>query len=245
MLKIREIKARIGFKGELTTQNILDDLDFAVKNGFNCLEISVRSERDFNLTPRIIKQIRNISEENNISLFVHPSPFLPIAIPFPEISGAVRKVIKKSIIFASKINANHLILHSGHKEISGPAIAKNYETLIKNLKEIVKVGKKYEIKIALENSNKYSNAVCIKPDELLKVVNSVEGLKILFDVGHANTTGINHIKYFKQIRDFVINIHLHDNDGRTDQHALIGEGNINFKNLLKDCKKQIIMDHLY
>lgn len=236
MLKIKEIKAKLGFKGELATQNILDDLCFAVENGFNCLEISFRCEEDFNLKPKIIKQIQNISEKNNISLGVHPSPFLPISSPFSEIARAVIKVVEKSIILASKVKADHLILHSGYKEIARPAIIKNYETLVKNLKEIVKLGKRYGVKIALENSTRHSNSICIEAEDLLKVVDSVKGLKIVLDVGHANTTKIEPVKYFKKVKDFTINIHLHDNDGKTDQHALIGKGNIDFKNLLRECK---------
>ncbi|PIR71403.1 MAG: sugar phosphate isomerase/epimerase, partial [Candidatus Nealsonbacteria bacterium CG10_big_fil_rev_8_21_14_0_10_37_25] len=39
-----------------------------------------------------------------------------------------------------------------------------------------------------------------------------------------------------QFKDFIINIHIHDNDGSSDQHALIGEGNIDFKGLVRECK---------
>lgn len=240
MLKIREVKTnikpKIGFKGQLTTKNILDDLDFALENGFDCLEIGLRSEEDFNLNPKIIKKVRDISERNNIFLIVHPSPFLPLSSPFSEISKAVIKVAKKGIIFASKINARYLVLHSGHKESSGPAITKNYDTLIRNLKEIVKFGKRHGIGIALENSTRYSNSVCIEPKDLLSVVNSVSGCKVLLDVGHANTTKIGPVRYFKKIKNFITIIHIHDNDGKSDQHALIGKGNINFKRFLKECK---------
>ncbi len=115
------------------------------------------------------------------------------------------------------------------------AVTKNFEILTKNLKKIVEFGKKYGIKIGLENSFS-PDGLCRKPEDLLKVLNSVKGLGITFDIGHANLISLNPIKYFKKIKDFVINIHIHDNDGKSDQHALIGKGNIDFKNFFKECK---------
>jgi sugar phosphate isomerase/epimerase len=231
------MKPRIGFKGQLTTKNIFDDLNFAIENEFNCLEIGIRSYEDLVLRSETIKKIRDISGKNDISLILHPPWSLPISSPFPEIRGAVVKVAKKSIVLAKKLDADHLVLHSGYKEVSGPAAAKNYEILVKNLKEIIKFGRKYGIKIGLENSDLHSHGMCIQVEDLLEVINAVRGLKIVFDIGHANTTKTGPVKYFKKIKHFVINMHLHDNDGKTDSHLLIGEGNVNFNGLFNECKK--------
>ncbi|MEM5836578.1 MAG: hypothetical protein QW451_03095 [Candidatus Aenigmatarchaeota archaeon] len=43
------MKPKIGFMGQLTTQNILDDLNFAVENGFDYFEIALDWEQNFNL----------------------------------------------------------------------------------------------------------------------------------------------------------------------------------------------------
>ena len=80
-------------------------------------------------------------------------------------------------------------------------------------------------------------ALCIKSTDLLSVINSVKGLGIVFDVGHANVAGYNPSRYFKKVKNFVINMHIHDNNGKSDQHNLIGKGNIDFKTLFRECKK--------
>jgi len=98
-----------------------------------------------------------------------------------------------------------------------------------------KLGRKLKIQIGLENGFRLSY-LCRKPEDLLKVINLVKGLKLVFDVGHANVAGFDPIQYFKKIKNFVINIHTHDNDGKSDQHALIGQGNIDFKGLVRECK---------
>lgn len=238
MLKIKKIiKPKIGFIGT-DRQNTLDDLKFAIKNGFDCYEIQGIGER-FDFEPRTIKQIKKISEENNISLSLHAMQCLgPIASLIPEISYGVVKFMKKEIILAHRIGVQRITIHGGEKDRPKrkALVTKNFNFLIKNLEEIVKLGKKYKIKIGLENSF-LSNRLCRTPKDLLRVANSVKGLRITFDVGHANIINFNLVEYFKKIKNLVINIHLHDNNGELDEHALIGKGNINFKKLLRECKK--------
>ncbi len=239
MLKIRKIKAKIGFIGS-DRQNILKDLNFAIKNGFDYYEIQAVREptmsENFDLNSGIANKVKMISKENNITLILHASYFKSLCSINHKISKEALKFLKKEILLARKIGAKQITIHGGELT-NGSTIAKNFEFIIEieNLKEIIKLGRKYRIKIGLENSFTLGK-LCRTPEDLLKVVNSVKGLGITFDIGHANLINLNPIKYFKKVKDFVIDIHIHDNDGKSDQHRLIGEGNINFKKFLKECK---------
>jgi len=238
MLKIRKIiKPKIGFIGR-DRQDALKDLNFAVKNGFDYYEIQGIGEK-FDFNPQTIRKIKRISEENNISLNLHAMQCLrPVASLIPEISYGIVKFMKKEINLAHKIGVRRITIHGGEKDRPKrkASVAKNFKVLIKNLKEIVKFGRKYKIKIGLENSF-LSDRLCRTPKDLLLVASSVRGLGITFDVGHANIINLGPVEYFQKIRAFVINVHLHDNNGKFDEHALIGKGNINFKKFLKECKK--------
>ncbi|OIP75678.1 MAG: hypothetical protein AUK06_01475 [Parcubacteria group bacterium CG2_30_36_18] len=235
MLKIDETKPKVGFIGG-TREDILDDLDFATKNKFDYYEISSEGV-NYSLKPKFIKQIQKIIKENNISLILHIPYFLPIASLIPEISNAALKFVKKEILLASKLGAKKITIHSSDKEVPRikTAIEKNIKMLIKNLKEVVIFGEKYGIKIGLENSWT-PERICKTAEELLSITNFVKGLGVIFDTGHANAIGLDCVKYFKKVRNRVINVHIHDNNGKYDQHNVIGEGNINFKALLKECK---------
>lgn len=234
MLKIKKIKPKIGFIG-VNRQDILSDLDFAIKNGFDCYEIQGLGVK-FDLEPKIIKQAKEICS-NHISLNLHAIQFLPLCSLIPEVSEGALRVLKREIILANKLGVKRITIHSGNKEMPKRemAVNKNFEILIKNLKEVVKFGENYGIKIGLENLAS-ERALCRERNDLLRVINSVKGLKITFDIGHANLTNVKPIDYFRKIKDFVINIHIHDNDGKSDQHEAIGKGNINFKEFLKECK---------
>ena len=62
------IKPKIGFIG-MNRQNILEDLYFAVENGFDYYEIqAAESGKGLNLETRIIKEVKKIFSKNNITL---------------------------------------------------------------------------------------------------------------------------------------------------------------------------------
>jgi len=113
MLKIREIQPKIGFIGE-RRENILEDLNFAVDNGFEYYEVA--SRKIFNLKPEVIKKAKWISERYNISLNFHIPYFLEISSYIPGISEIVLKFAKKEIVLANKLGAKIITIHSGYKE---------------------------------------------------------------------------------------------------------------------------------
>jgi len=235
MLKIKEMKPKIGFIGE-SRQDILDDLIFAAKNQFDYYELSAHYE-GFSLKDGIIQQAKKISRNNNIFLNLHIPYFLPINSLIPGVSIAAFKFIKEEVILANKLGAKRITIHSGDKDLpdNKTVVEKNLKILIKNLRKTVNFAKKYEIKIGLENSVT-SGRICRTAEELLNVTNSIKGLGVVFDVGHMNAIGLDPIEYFKKVKNRIINIHISDNDGKTDQHVLIGKGNIDFKALLRECK---------
>ena len=64
--------------------------------------------------------------------------------------------------------------------------------------------------------------------ELLEGTN----LPICLDIGHANTTGqLNEI--IDTLGSRIMNVHIHDNDGKQDQHLTIGDGTVDFDDCLK------------
>jgi sugar phosphate isomerase/epimerase len=225
---------RLGFMNLMTTKNILDDVEFAIKNNFNAFGIGLDWEQNWNLKPQTIKKIKELSESNNIQLDIHSAYFLATSAIHPDIRKTVIKVLKYSIIIANKVDSHSITVHPGYRESIDDK--KNYDVLKETLKTVVKFGENYDVKVCLEN-HAIPISPCFYVDDLLKVLKSVEGLKATLDIGHTNLTNISVAEYYKKIKDFVINVHVHDNDGTSDQHRCIGEGNINFNSALKEFKK--------
>ncbi len=226
-------KPELGFMAQLKTKNILDDLDFAVKNNFDWFSIDLDWPQNYDLSERTIKKIIKISGKNKIKLDIHTPYYLPTGALIPEVNKAVIQYLKKSVIFTHKVGADRLTIHPGYKEI--PALV--YDSLIKNLRTIVNFAKPYQVTICLENFNAYPNLACVELEDFLNVLKKIKGLKATLDVGHSNTTKIKPVEYFKKVKGYVANIHIHDNNGTQDNHINIGEGNIDFKKLFLEFRK--------
>ena len=82
---------------------------------------------------------------------------------------------------------------------------------------------------ALENMPRMPISTCTEPVELLSLLEGTS-LGICFDIGHAHTNR-NIDDFVKHVQRFA-NVHIHDNDGTSDQHLTIGEGKIDFDHVL-------------
>jgi len=86
-----------------------------------------------------------------------------------------------------------------------------------------------ETVIALENV--YERC----PQQLRPLFDAVDSphVRFCFDTGHANTFGsAPYTEWMETLGDRLGQIHLHDNDGTTDQHLPVGEGNFPFRDFL-------------
>ncbi len=124
--------------------------------------------------------------------------------------------------------------------------------VLDSLEKLLPEAEKLGLVIALENSYERSNT----PEEAAQYVEMFNSpfLGCCFDVGHAHlmapAPGKERSKYFAEIdwawgdslqecpnalermAPHIVTVHLHDNDGYSDAHALPGQGTIDFAELL-------------
>ena len=98
-----------------------------------------------------------------------------------------------------------------------------------SIQEIDRAASEHGVVAALENMPRLPFTTCTEPVELFSLVEGTS-LGICFDIGHAHTNG-NIDDFVKHVSRFA-NVHIHDNDGSSDQHLTIGEGRIDFKHVL-------------
>jgi sugar phosphate isomerase/epimerase len=119
----------------------------------------------------------------------------------------------------------------------GPGIKLCYDLLIENLKKVVEFANKYKINVCLENFDNSQSLLGYKLKDYSLVSSSVLNLKTTLDIGHANTTEDGAINFLKTLNKNILDIHIHDNNGKADEHKCPGEGNINFKKFFEECRK--------
>ncbi len=106
------------------------------------------------------------------------------------------------------------------------------ENYVESLKELSKFAKKYDITLMLENGEE-------KFEHYKYVLDRVSDIKVHFDVGHAFVSGkMSTVKKFVYyFGDRIAHIHIHDNNGKYDEHLALRKGKINWKNVVSILKK--------
>ncbi|MEM2726879.1 MAG: sugar phosphate isomerase/epimerase, partial [Archaeoglobaceae archaeon] len=92
----------------------------------------------------------------------------------------------------------------------------NEKVLSKELKPFLK---KTEVTLALENTIPISDGI----ERALKDILNETDLALTLDIGHYN---IQKCDFFLENFDRVVNMHLHDNNGKKDEHLALGKGNL-------------------
>ncbi len=185
--------------------------------------------------PDIQEDIRKAKDSYDNKFAVH-APFsdLNIASLNPQIrENSVAQIIE-SIRICNDLGIELVTIHPGYKSPLGAYfLDKIKETNKKSLIEISRAGEEYGIVLALENIPKMWISLCSDAQEMKELIDGTN-LKVCFDVGHAHISGT--VDGFLDLKENFVNLHLHDNNGDKDKHLVLGEGNINIKEILKELK---------
>ncbi|MFX0162372.1 MAG: sugar phosphate isomerase/epimerase family protein [Candidatus Hodarchaeota archaeon] len=188
------------------------------------------------------KEIKNLKEILN-SLELQPSihaTFIDINIAsfHSSIRKASIKRIQSCLNLASKLDAKWVTVHCGHFL---PTPLATLESALKmslnSLKEIASKAEELDLKIGLENkecTRNYRN-IFINAEEGLWLLENIEKdcVGFIFDFGHANICKNNLADFYRKLKEKLIAVHVHDNNGNFDQHLPVGQGTINFEQILK------------
>jgi sugar phosphate isomerase/epimerase len=101
---------------------------------------------------------------------------------------------------------------------------------IKSLKSLAPVAENSGVALAVENMPSASWAFMSTAAEARKIHDET-GLGLCFDIGHAHVAGTE--AEFFEISDLFVNVHVHDNRGKRDEHMTVGEGGAGFAGLRK------------
>ena len=226
----------MGFVGLVTTERVIDGLRFAVENGFDWFELALDWPQNFNLDRRTREEIRKFCLQCGLKLVIHTAYYLPTASPIPEIKEAVVTNITKAVDLAISVGSDRITVHPGTQDMPQIAGKVCMESLLENLRRFVDIGQRRGVHICLENFPGECSALCDSLDEFQYVLSSIDGITATLDVGHANTTDQSVENYLTALQGYIMDMHVHDNRGETDEHMCPGEGTLDFLALLSECK---------
>jgi len=150
----------------------------------------------------------------------------------PRIRETAVREITNAVSAARRLNISVLTVHPGFYSPLGlldkPSVLQRTS---ESLASIERASQEFGVRVALENMPAMGPMTMGRtPQELFGLLNGYD-LGVCFDIGHAHT--MNAIEDFLVHKERFANVLVHDNMGERDQHLPVGDGNIDFKQVLK------------
>ena len=214
------------------------------KSGIKLVEI--RASRfanpyhyDYHL-PKQTDELEKTLRACNLKVLSFHSPFRCdlSALDSKERQKAISE-FKYSMDIAARLGAKNVVVHpSTTIEEDDRRCDEKRKQSRNNVIEISKYSQRKGLTLLLENiPGSYFCSSVFKLLEFIEEIGEPE-IKVCLDIGHANLkNGV--ISGLKILKDRVVQLHIHDNDGITDQHLPPGEGKINwdsFRTVLKEIE---------
>ena len=170
-------------------------------------------------------------------------PELSIHAPFMDLSpGAVDEKIRavtvsrfeKALDMARKLGAKTVVFHSGYEKWKyAMHIDIWLERSVLTWRPLIEEAKKEGTRIAVENIFEDS------PENLTALFGQLgcQNFGLCFDAGHFNLFSKSPLEtWLGPLKKYIIELHLHDNDGSHDAHRPIGDGKFPFEKLFSELK---------
>jgi len=165
-----------------------------------------------------------------------------------EVRSLALKKMKQSIDVCSKLGGDLVVVHPGRCPI--PQIGKLLTTakawFVEFASDCLEHAKRRGIKLTLENFPTNSEHPYSSPKDMVALARRLDGLGITYDVGHAflhkrrENVGSPEKDMAEEIRligKHLAHVHIHDNSGGWDEHLIPGNGEIDFRPIVKELKK--------
>ncbi|MDR1690989.1 MAG: sugar phosphate isomerase/epimerase [Candidatus Methanoplasma sp.] len=205
-----------------------------VSKDFGLWEIFSEAE---NSVTKFSSRFNEIKDSYSMRYSIHaPICDMNIAAVNDRIREASVEEMVQTMVHANRMGIETVTIHPGIYSMVLHDIKDRSIMLAKDsLKKIDRCSKEYGVIPALENMPSFAVMMGQTPGEILELIEGTD-LKICFDIGHANTMGMIDA-CAEAFEGRIANIHIHDNVGKNDAHMTIGDGNIDFENVLSKLKR--------
>ena len=213
-----------------------DEISLIAKSGFDFAELSVEEPfADHELLMKIRKKMEDLLKRNNIFLYAHAPPWVDLGNLNEKVKNLWIEESKNILYVCSKIGVKNVNFHAfarsrylrnkKTKKLVMEKTAKSFSMLAKFAEDV-------GIGITLENSWE-------TVQDMNYFLKKVPYMKFNLDVGHAFVKGGTPlvISYIKKLNKKMTHMHMHDNNGKFDEHLSIGKGSIDFAKIIREIRR--------
>jgi len=160
----------------------------------------------------------------------------------PEIKEQSIDLLTKTLEYCRAIECPIMVTHPNHSNslpLGREAMKKNS---IEALREVIKKAEELGVKVAIENMIEKDGRFGSRIFELIEIIESIGSpyLGICLDTGHINLLPSSVTSMREEILRagrYLWTLHVHDNNGEKDYHWPIGEGNIDWSQVIKALRE--------
>ena len=171
----------------------------------------------------------------NLIITMH-APFTDLnpATPFQPVKGAVERTLEDFVRFGDSLDARVITIHPGSVHNEG-LVPQSVQNSISTLKKMTRMSRG-RLAISVENQtksrSKYHFPLASTTESLDLILSEVEGLRFTLDTGHAHVNGQDPLSLAERAGAALVEVHLSDNSGASDDHLFPGEGTANLGGLM-------------
>ncbi len=204
-------------------------------SGFKCVEIWGNL---FHLDPRINPDIKSIKAlVNKLDLCVHSihAPFTGLKIGYPDIRLEKEwlRVIGASLEYCVKLGAEIAVVHSySCSEKMDKEMSTDSREFIKEfIEKLNKFALELGIQLAVENQPSFNTPPFIHSIKELSRLWPDNEIGFCFDIGHASLNRVETESEIAAAEGRLISVHVSNNDGISDLHALPVKGVLDWERI--------------
>jgi protein FrlC len=241
----KEKSIRFGAVTSLFVNYSLEDaVQQIAKAGFHAIDIWGGRPHvyrdDFSRTQLI--EIRRKIEDKGMEI----SSFMPTFYRYPTNLCSPNPVVRKdSLEYVFKCMDNAAILGAAtllvvpSKLINGDNEQEAWKRMSEALSLICEKSKQYSLNIGLEVVNHLNFSLINSSLDVLRMINQFDfpNLGIVLDTGHINLEGEKSEVALNNCKDKLLQIHINDNNGLTQQNTIPGDGTFNFQSFFSQLIK--------
>jgi protein FrlC len=155
---------------------------------------------------------------------------------------AVRKdsldYMRQSIDNAVDLGAKTVLMVPG-KSLHGQSVQDAWALMTDSLRLVADMGKAAGVRIGLEAVNRYVSDLVVNADDALRLMRPLgrDNLGVVLDSGHIHLAGQSGVEQVHALGALLYQVHLNDNNGRSHQGLIPGEGSFDFLPLLGVLQK--------
>jgi len=217
---------KLGFPNN-PRRDVLAEIEWIARSGFDFADLFLEPDRAA-IEAIDPGRIREALRRCDLEAVGHLAYYLPIASPLPQVREAAVETARQYFAVFAEIGVPAVTVHANWP----PAFFSAKEGIgwqAESLEQILEAARGVGVQVMYEPLDTELDT----SEALEAILARLPDLLCHLDLGHCNLFGRSPAAMIRRFGEVLHHLHLHDNNGRADQHLPPGAGNIDWPGVMR------------